>query len=137
MLSFGRHDAVVSVSRRIPGYNLDTAPGAIANGDVMNEPEDLTLRMLREIRREQDVARQDSRSTNELIVLLTREVQRLGLKIDRSIAELRDELELAIKVETTGRAAYSETRVETRLGEEIEELRRRIDEMESRATPRV
>ena len=103
----------------------------------MTEPDDLTLRMLREIRREQDAARHDNRSTNELIVLLTREVQRLAVKIDRSIAELRDELELAIKAETSGRVAYSATRVENRLGEEIEELRRRIDEMESRATPRV
>lgn len=101
----------------------------------MIEPEDLTLRMLREIRREQDATRHDIRSINELIVLLTREVQRLAVKIDRNVAELRDEVELAIKAETSGRVAYSETSTEARLGGEIEDLRRRVDALERGAGP--
>lgn len=93
------------------------------------EPENLTLVLLREIRREQEEARRDGRSMLDMIATLSSTVSRQNSRIERLISDLRDDLEAMVKMEIGGRFAGAESRIERREAAEFAELRRQFDEV--------
>ncbi len=93
------------------------------------EIENLTLEMLRAIRRDQDVARREMRELSRAFVGLSENVTRQGTRLELAIGDLRMEIDTIVKIEVRGSLAGMETRVEDRVLTEIEDLQRQLDEL--------
>ena len=86
---------------------------------MAEEPENLTLRLLREIRADQHAMRAELREHSRLLVALSEN----GRRIERRLEELRDDLELMLKAELMGRLAHFETRIEQMIEQRLGEHR--------------
>jgi uncharacterized protein (UPF0335 family) len=96
---------------------------------MSDQPEAVTLdllgRLVREIQAEQRATREQRR---EEVTVLRALVDRVG-RVDRHIAELRDDLELMIRSELMGQLGHLRTETEQNLdalAERVEALERRM-----------
>ena len=96
---------------------------------MSDQPEAVTLdllgRLVREIQAEQRATREQRR---EEVAVLRALVDRVG-RVDRHIAELRDDLELMIRSELMGQLGHLRTQTEhslDALAERVEALERRM-----------
>ena len=96
---------------------------------MSDQPEAVTLdllgRLVREIQAEQRATREQRR---EEVAVLRALVDRVG-RVDRHIAELRDDLELMIRSELMGQLGHLRTQTEQNhdaLAERVEALERRM-----------
>ncbi len=98
---------------------------------MSDQPEAVTLdllgRLVREIQAEQRTTREQRR---EEVAVLRALVDRMG-RVDRHIAELRDDLELMIRSELMGQLGYLRTQTE----QNLDALAERLKALERR-TPR-
>ena len=78
----------------------------------MAETENHTLHLLREIRGEQVETRREQRTLMELVVGIGQNTARHMARLERSIFDLRAELELSIKMEVGGSLVGAESRLE-------------------------
>lgn len=73
-----------------------------------DEPDNVVLRHLRDIRR-------DLTDQRTLLLSLVDQVQRMERRLERRISETKDDIELMLKAELMGRMGNFETRFEARL----------------------
>ena len=97
----------------------------------MVEVENHTLHLLREIRSEQVEMRRDNRSLTELVVGMGQNAARQMTRLERSVFDLRAELELTIKMEVGGGLAGAESRLEGSQAESMTEIQSRLDVLEA------
>lgn len=75
---------------------------------MSDEPDNVVLRHLRDIRR-------DLTDQRTLLLSLVDQVQRMERRLERRISETKDDIELMLKAELMGRMGNFETRFEARL----------------------